>query len=705
MLSLNRLSRGLKIREKESQSLSSQPARTGPDEATILLYDSDAGRRELLRRLCQGIGTVHAATTAEEALSLAIRVEVDVLLVPETRAAFSSLKDFLTPKSSVLVVLEEEASAARLLSGWPSEYFVDFIALPVEEQARVRFRRLLLKAAEHARLKRELEKLLSSRGPDEERIKEVYAEIKEIKSFINDSIVKEMEKRLSLQVRYLWFQRRKQKIEEIIKKIHIATDVSSLLDTLTDIKELIQASGMTFYILDESETLGQYLKPLVWDDAFLSHAEFSRYIALLDSQDFAAQVVRRQEDLNLATVPLEKRVAKRYIEHLKQPLRSLLSVPIRHEKEVIGVLEAYNKLHQGQVSPFGFSGEDQQVLRGLSEHISLAMTKLNLIQYDALTGLLRPDPFFDKVIQKVSLQSKRRQEIASYALVMGDVDWFKHYNDRNGHEAGNRLLRELARVLKSSIREDDLLCRYGGEEFLFFLTGIKSLEEACILTERIRKNVEEHYFENEEYQPRSNLTMSFGVTLLPTKEDYYAAINKYELKKMAIEADMALAEAKGKRWRGGRMIEVEEKELVKNKVCVYNRELAGEGGKESVIKPYRQEFFEEKRKYRRHFVSTILLYADNGHFKVTKTINLSLGGARIYSESKLPLMKTYDFLVVLENKATPFRGDIVYSLKASPEASLYCTGIKFKDMSSAGRKMLENYLASLPGRDGGEAST
>lgn len=666
------------------------------DSATILLLEPDEGRRGLLRHLCEGIGSVHAATTIDEAAFFASREAFDVLIVNQAQASYSSLQSFLPARPSVLVVIGDEETSSQLLESWPCDRLVDLVPFPADEKAQDKFRRLLRLSAEHSRLKGELEKLLSARGPNEEKIKAVYAEIKEIKDFISDNIVKEMEKRLSLQVRYLWFQRRKQKIEEIIKKIHIADDVSSLLDTLADIKELIQASGITFYILDENETLGKFLKPLVWDDAFLSHAEFSRYIALLDAHDFAAQVVRQQEDINLASVPIEKRLAKRYIEHLKQPLRSLLSVPIRHEKEIIGVLEAYNKLHKGEVSRYGFSREDQQVLRGLSEHISLAMTKLNLIQYDALTGLLRPDPFFEKVLQKVSLQSKRRQEMASYALVMGDVDWFKHYNDRNGHEAGNRLLRELAQVLKSSIREDDLLCRYGGEEFLFFLTGIKSLEEACLLTERIRKNIEEHYFENEEYQPNSNLTMSFGVTLLPKKEEFYASINKYELKKIAIEADMAMAVAKGKRWRAGKRLEIGEKNLTKNKVCVYHRELAEEGGKGTLIKPYREEFFEEKRKYRRHYVSTLLLYAENGLFKVTKTINLSLGGVRIYSESKLPLMKTLDFLLVLDNKATSFKGDIIYSLRASPESSLYYTGLKFKDISAAGRKMLENYLASLP---------
>ncbi|MCK7518371.1 MAG: GGDEF domain-containing protein [Ignavibacteriales bacterium] len=103
--------------------------------------------------------------------------------------------------------------------------------------------------------------------------------------------------------------------------------------------------------------------------------------------------------------------------------------------------------------------------------MAIAMAKLNLIQYDPLTGLLRPEPFFEKVLQKINGLSKRRREEGAMALVMGDVDWFKAYNDRNGQEAGNRLLRELGHVLKLAIREEDLICRYGGEEFLFFLTG------------------------------------------------------------------------------------------------------------------------------------------------------------------------------------------------------------------------------------------
>jgi diguanylate cyclase (GGDEF)-like protein len=667
----------------------------------ILLVNKDPGEREILLPVCRKFGPVQMAMSPAEAAILAAQRDLDILVVDVSLADYAGLSAILTPKTSVLITGRDEKAAGDRIQTWPADYYVDFSLLPADEKDAARFSRALDRAAGHARLKVKLEELTAQKASPE-RIREVYSEIKEIKNFISANVVRELEKRVAIQVRYLWFQRRKQKIEDILRKIYMASDVSTLLDTVSDIKSLVQASGISFYILDENETLGKYLKPLVWDNAFLSHDEFSKYIVLLDSQDFAAQAVRRREDLNITDFSLDRRLSKRYVEFMKDPLRSLLCVPIMHGKEVVGVLEVYNKLLKDEPSKYGFSREDEQVLEGISEHISLAMTKLNLIQYDALTGLLRPEPFFDKVIQKINQQSKRRQEIGSYAMVMGDVDWFKNYNDRNGHEAGNRLLRQLAAVLKASIRDEDYLCRYGGEEFLFFLTGVKSLEGACLLTERIRKNVEEFYFDNEESQPRQNLTMSFGVTLLPKDDGFYEDVNREELKKIANEADMALAEAKGKRSYAGGEPGLEEKNQVKNRVLAYQRETPDREGKAAVIKPYRTEFFEERRKYERHYISTLLLYPENGHFKVTKTINLSMGGVRIISDTRLSPTETLDLFLILENKATPFKGNVIYSQKARREAVHFHSGIQFREMGTVQRKALESYLASVPRR---EAST
>ena len=666
------------------------------EEKVILLFRTPAGA-SLLKTLSVSVSPSLACDTIEDPASLAAHTPPDVLVVDTLLADFPSLAPYLTPRTAVLVTGRDEISARRAIDGWPAAYYVDFAPFPTDQTTRERYLRELRLALDRARLKAEVENLTSQKA-SRDRVNEVYSEIREIKSFISDNVVKELEKRVALQVRYLWFQRRKQKIEGLLRKIYMATDVSSLLDTVSEIKDLMQASGISFYILDENETLGKFLKPLVWNDEFLSHHEFSKYVALLDTPDFAAQAVRRREDVNVANFTGDRRLAKRYVEFMKDPLRSLLAVPIMHETDVIGVLEVYNKHHDGAISPEGYTREDEQVLRGLCEHISLAMTKLNLIQYDALTGLLRPDPFFQKIILKIQQRSKRRQEINAYAMVMGDVDWFKQYNDRNGHEAGNRLLRGLAAVLKSSIRDDDLLCRYGGEEFLFFLSGVLTLEEACVLTERIRTTVEEQYFENEEFQPLNNLTMSFGVTLLPRSDEFFASVNRYELKKVANEADMALAEAKGKRFYGQKGADKIEPTLVKNRVCAFQKS-APENPSSGVIKPFRQEVFEEKRRTERHYISTLLLYQENAHFKVTKTINLSLGGMRISSDIKLPMTKPLDLFVILESRATPLKGEIVYSQRDLQDPSEFHTGIRIREMSPADKKALESFLTAVSKRD------
>jgi diguanylate cyclase (GGDEF)-like protein len=382
------------------------------------------------------------------------------------------------------------------------------------------------------------------------------------------------------------------------------------------------------------------------------------------------------------------------VEELPFDLKNILCVPIMHDLEVIGVLEVYNKIGSEKSKKPGFTPDDQKNMLRFCEHISIAITKLNLIQHDALTGLLRPDAFFDKVIQKLKLGRKRHQEGSSFVMVMGDVDWFKNYNDRNGHEAGNKLLRELAGVLKSSIREEDILCRYGGEEFLFFLSGISSREEAIGFTERIRKNIESHHFENQEFQPNNNLTMSFGLTFFSKERvKSFDVINKANLKKLANEADMGLAEAKGKNRPA-----LSEQVIHKNKVCLYNNEQLKESQEPSVSE--KQKLKHERRKSKRFYASTILVYKTKDYYRVTKTINLSLGGAKIPTDTKLDPDQIYDLILVLGSNACQIQGKVLYSVMAGENFSHYFSGLKFEEMSMKDRKILADYFSSMNPQEG-----
>jgi diguanylate cyclase (GGDEF)-like protein len=660
----------------------------------IFVINPSSSEAERFARLARKFGPSSAETTRGKVWEEIAAGTVAVAVMDAEFALADPPGTRIGPSTAVLLTGADQALLERATGGLASGVYVDGCVTSPEEPREEQLQRALGRAWDHARLRAEAEALKRSLRQQDAKVQDVCAEIREIKGLLNTHLLREVEKRVAIEAKYVGSQKERLRVESVLRKIYGADDVNSLLDVVPDIRDIVQASSATVYIVEENEALGRYLKPLVWDSSFLSHSEFSKYVAPLDAQDFAAIVARFGHEVNVPVLGFDRRLSRRYQEFLRSPLKSLLGVPVMHDRTVIGVVEAYNKTVAGKADPDGFTREDQRILRGLCEHMAIAMTKLNLIQFDALTGLLRPEPFFEKVLQRVNALGKRRREEGFMALVMGDVDWFKNYNDRNGHESGNRLLRELAGVLKVSIREEDLLCRYGGEEFLVFLTGVKSREEAALLTDRIRKNVEDFYFEFQEFQPGNNLTMSFGVTVFPRKASD-RPLSKTDLKRLAGEADLALAEAKGKRRADLRSPATGP--VTKNRVCSYLWEKQEAPGKPSDA-PAPDRFFREKRRYERTPASTVLMFRENGGFKVAKTVNISLGGVRIVSETRLPPAKTLDTILVLDDKADLIRSDVIYSEKAEDDGPLYYSGLRFRDLNDAGMRGLEAYLSHFQKR-------
>jgi diguanylate cyclase (GGDEF)-like protein len=101
---------------------------------------------------------------------------------------------------------------------------------------------------------------------------------------------------------------------------------------------------------------------------------------------------------------------------------------------------------------------------------------------DVLTGLINRRAWDDELSREVV---RATREGTPLAVAMFDLDRFKLYNDRHGHQAGDRLLREAASAWRSVLRETDLLARYGGEEFAVALPGCDA-ETAAQLVERLR---------------------------------------------------------------------------------------------------------------------------------------------------------------------------------------------------------------------------
>ena len=163
--------------------------------------------------------------------------------------------------------------------------------------------------------------------------------------------------------------------------------------------------------------------------------------------------------------------------------------------------------------------------RGRDAQRELAASTLT----DRLTGLYNYGTFVDYLHNEVTKTDRYGGELC---LLMLDLDHFKQFNDRYGHEAGNQLLRGIGETLRSLVRTADLPARYGGEEFAVLIRGDES--HGYELAERLRRAVEDVTVEVRG-EPACT-TLSVGIAAYPA-----AAADEAEL----IEsADAALYESK-----------------------------------------------------------------------------------------------------------------------------------------------------------------
>ena len=125
---------------------------------------------------------------------------------------------------------------------------------------------------------------------------------------------------------------------------------------------------------------------------------------------------------------------------------------------------------------------------------------------DALTGIHNRRYFFDLCENKLEFARKCCQKVS---FVLMDIDFFKEVNDTYGHFAGDTVLKELSMICEKVLREDDLVGRYGGEEFAILIYN-SSLDETYKIIERLRKSINEHQFFIDK-QNYVHVTASFGI--------------------------------------------------------------------------------------------------------------------------------------------------------------------------------------------------
>ncbi len=108
-----------------------------------------------------------------------------------------------------------------------------------------------------------------------------------------------------------------------------------------------------------------------------------------------------------------------------------------------------------------------------------------------------------------------KKDLNSYVILMIDIDHFKRINDGYGHKVGDFVLQETVRILKRSLRENDIIIRFGGEEFLIFLKNEKGKKEEVLhIVQRLHSSIEQHHFIYDTFDLK--ITVSIGINLHPS---------------------------------------------------------------------------------------------------------------------------------------------------------------------------------------------
>ncbi len=316
-----------------------------------------------------------------------------------------------------------------------------------------------------------------------------------------------------------------EEVEEIVYS------AASVLPTLFDLSVfgVLLKEGPTAYLFEDESCLPAFA------EAVLKH--MVTVFSFLGEEPMGLERV---------TVRVEKRRlrSRGMVMDPDATLKSHLTLPLLVDGEMIGCLSINgDQANMYSVSKLQFFSVFASQMAASLKHIQRFSTVKKEAIYDTLTSLFNRR-YFEEVLSTEAQQSF--QKGSNLSIIMVDLDHFKKVNDTFGHDAGDKVLREIASLLKNSVRKPDLVARYGGEEFVLLLPGAL-LGSTTLIAERIRSLVENTSYDVGKAQV--HLTVSLGISHHPT----HRARTKEELLKMA---DLALYEAK----RRGR-----------NQICIYGK--------------------------------------------------------------------------------------------------------------------------------------
>lgn len=269
------------------------------------------------------------------------------------------------------------------------------------------------------------------------------------------------------------------------------------------IKELFNADVFSIGIYDENNELIDFPFTIEKGQALTEYQ-----IHMDDTERLAVWCVRNQKEVVLSQISdSNKYVKTKQSAAMGNMMQSIVYIPLMVENNIVGCITVQRE-KVGSFSDFQLS-----MMQTIASYTAIAVD--NALTHQALKQASNTD-FLTKLRNRRSFVEKAEYQLdimargdAPLCFAITDIDNFKGFNDTYGHEGGDYVLTALAKIFTSIIRRQDIVARWGGEEFVFMLPNTQ-LENAQFLLDKIRATIAAQEFE---YKGEVfHITLTFGVT-------------------------------------------------------------------------------------------------------------------------------------------------------------------------------------------------
>jgi diguanylate cyclase (GGDEF)-like protein len=316
------------------------------------------------------------------------------------------------------------------------------------------------------------------------------------------------------------------RLADVFHEVLAEQSLDALLVRIADaVGDLIPLDTLTIYEADETKRV---LKPVLVRDVY---ADEIMSTTISFAEGITGWATRHREAVLCNEAHLDPRVQT--VPGTPTEPEALICVPLIARGQIKGALNIYR---EGEGA--AFAEMEFELAKRFGDAAALALDNAesrarleHQARTDSLTGLFNHSVFYERLLQSLQESSRTHMPLA---VLMLDIDDFKHVNDVHGHAVGDELLRFLAEALRAIVRPEDVICRLGGEEFAVVMDGCGG-EDAVRVADRVQTRLAAVDFPG-----IGRMTVSVGLSLGPEH-----AMNPRELAACA-EAAMMTAKAQGK---------------------------------------------------------------------------------------------------------------------------------------------------------------